>query len=273
MCFFRRHFFHSSFTIALIFGVTNLCFGQRRVATLSPLATELLFQLGRSNEIVTGIGSPTVPLTLPSPGEWFSPSLERLVKSGVNQVITNQGAISPLLHHGLETAGIQTFVFDIRDPKDFGREIRRLYSEVYGEIAPSWLTQWEECVSRKLIPKQTFTFIGFVWGDPPILFGRTVFLSRLIESLGGKNLLPGRIALDYPQASKEWLIAQKPDVVFIFDEFLKLTSIETLKNRYWPSYEPQLRILSADHFGRSSFAVFDHLGEITHAPEKICARP
>lgn len=273
MLFFRRHFLHSSFTIALFFGVSSVCLGGLKVATLSPLATELLYQLKKSDQIVAGIGSPTVPLTFPSPGEWFSPSLERLVRSQVNQVITNQGAISPALQHGLKTAGIPTFVFDIRATEDLGREVRRLYAEVYKEIPPPWLADWEACAFRKLVRQKPFTFVGFVWGDPPILLGRGVFLSQLIESLGGINLMPERVALDYPQASKEWLMAQRPDVVFVFDEFLMQTSMDTLKNTFWPNYSPNMRILPSDHFGRSSFAVFDYLSEITGKPEERCARP
>ncbi len=270
---FHRHFFHISFTIALVLGWVSRSLGEPRVATLSPLATELLYLLKKSDGIVTGIGSPTVPLAFPSPGEWFSPSLERLVKAKVNQVVTNQGALSPLLQHGLRTAGISTFVFDIRAPQDLSREVRRLYAQVYREAPPEWLNAWELCTSRKLVPQKPFTFVGFVWGDPPILLGRGVFLSQLIEALGGRNLLPKRIALDYPQASKEWLMAQRPDVVFVFDEFLKLTSPATLKNRFCPSYEPTLRVLPADHCGRSSLAVFDHLEEITAIPGESCARP
>lgn len=273
MWFLKRHNFHSSFTIGLFLLVGMEATGAHRVATLSPLATELLYQLGKSHEIVAGIGSPTVPLTFPSPGEWFSPSLERLVHTKVTQVISNQGAISPLLQHGLATARIPTFVFDIRKPQDLGDEVRRLYREVYHELPPSWLSPWEACVQRQLKAQKTFTFVGFVWGDPPILLGRNVFLSRLIEALGGKNLLPDRITLDYPQASKEWLMAQRPDVVFVFDEFLKLTSIEKLKNNFWPDFQPQLKVLPADHFGRSTFSVFDHLAEIAAVPEEPCARP
>jgi len=250
-----------------------------RLASLSPLSTEMLFQLGLGNQIVIGVASPGVPASqlLPSPGEWFSPSLEKLVRHQVQWVVTNQGALSLPLQRGLAAAKIPTFIFNIRDSADVAKESVRFFREVLGTEAPGWLKDWETCAHQKIQRQTSFTFLALVWGHPPILFGKETFLSRLIESLGGKNLVHTRLRIDYPQVSEEWLMTTQPEIVFVFDEFLKLETIEKLKHRYWATSQPQLRVLPAEHFGRSSFAMFDFLPELfpihQRAEGNPCARP
>lgn len=252
------------FAIWLHIGDVAAASKSLRLASLSPLATELLYELGQGPQIVMGVPSPGVPesQTLPRPGEWFAPSLERLVKTRVDWVITNAGALSPTLKRGLQAARLPVFVFDIRRPGDLVSEAERFFREVAGTAPPAWIARWQSCAFPRLRSRPPFRFLALVWGDPPILFGRPTFLSQVLEALGGTNLIPPRVGLDYPQISLEWLRSQSPDAVYLFDEFLQIEDGPKIAARLWPGKKIELRILPAQHFGRSAFTVFDHLSEL-----------
>lgn len=211
-----------------------------------------------------GSPSPAVPASqkLPSPGEWYSPSIERLMANRIEWAVSNVGAISPQTKRGLEVAGIRVFVFDIRGWEEIFTESERFLGTVLGEAAPtSWITDRKR-LAGYFSGTTSFTFIAFVWGDPAILFGRRTFLSRLIEKLGGKNLVPAHVPLDYPQLSKEWIMKQKPDRVFVFDEFLRGEDPKKMLSLFWKSPLPYSTVVPAQYFGRSSFTPLSHLEKI-----------
>jgi iron complex transport system substrate-binding protein len=69
---------------------------------------------------------------------------------------------------------------------------------------------------RAMLPKRTFTFACPIWKNPWMWCGGDTYVSRLVESAGGVNVLGDRTR--YPQIAIEDVLALKPDVTFLPDE-------------------------------------------------------
>jgi iron complex transport system substrate-binding protein len=65
-------------------------------------------------------------------------------------------------------------------------------------------------------PRSAFTFAVPIWKKPWMWCGGDTYVSNLVESVGGRNLL--RDHLRYPTLDPADVLALKPDIVFLPDE-------------------------------------------------------
>ncbi|HLJ74044.1 MAG TPA: helical backbone metal receptor [Thermoanaerobaculia bacterium] len=69
--------------------------------------------------------------------------------------------------------------------------------------------------------RRTFTFVVPIWKKPWMWCGGDTYVSHLVESAGGRNLLGDRQR--YPAIALDEVLAMKPDVVFLPDEPYEFT--------------------------------------------------
>jgi len=82
------------------------------------------------------------------------------------------------------------------------------------ERASQLVTQLRD--ARASLPKRSFSFACPIWKNPWMWCGGDTYVSHLIESAGGRNVLGDR--LRYPQIDVEEVLALHPDIVFLPDE-------------------------------------------------------
>lgn len=188
----------------------------RRVVSLVPSLTETLFELGAGDDVVAITDFCIFPpaLTLPRVGGTKNPRVDEI------------RALAPdLVHMNLEenlrrhAEQIEAFapVF-VSEPKSVGEvvtligQLGRIHGrrERAGELAAELR---EEIAS---LPKRSFTFACAIWKNPWMWCGGDTYVSRLIETAGGSNVLGDRHR--YPHMTPETVMAQRPDVVFLPDE-------------------------------------------------------
>jgi iron complex transport system substrate-binding protein len=187
-----------------------------RVVSLVPSITETLFELGAGDSVVAITDFCIFPPDLPLPrvGGTKNPRVEEI------------RALAPeLVHMNLEenlrrhADAIEEFapVF-VSEPKsvdDVEASITQLGAIHHrDERAKELVAQLRE--ERTSLPKRSFTFACPIWKNPWMWCGGDTYVSRLVESAGGVNVLGDR--LRYPQVALEDVLALKPNVTFLPDE-------------------------------------------------------
>jgi ABC-type Fe3+-hydroxamate transport system substrate-binding protein len=69
---------------------------------------------------------------------------------------------------------------------------------------------------RASLPRRSFSFACPIWKDPWMWCGGDTYVSRLVESAGGRNVIGDRVR--YPQLALEEVLSLRPDIVFLPDE-------------------------------------------------------
>lgn len=246
------------------FAALSLLAAPRLIST-SPQATEMLFQLGKGADLIATSQFSDYPeeaKSIPRVGPVFGIGVERILSMNPDWVITDPEASSAAMERGLAATSIRHFPLKVNSLHALFEGSEELLRRLYGERKNSTLDQHRRCVSA-LDPKENFTFVAFTWLTPPILFGRGTFISDVIKSTGGENLVPRDIKTNFPRVSVEWILRQRPHVMYFLTETPQDTSeAHRLAEYWWPVNTPPVKALPAAHFARGSFTPLRHLEEI-----------
>ena len=187
-----------------------------RVISLVPSITETLFELGAGDSVVAITDFCIFPadLALPRVGGTKNPRIDEIRALAPDLVHMNHE--ENLRRHG---QAIATFApVYVSEPKSVD-DVEALILQL-GEIhdrrtrAAELLALLRE--ERASLPKRTFTFACPIWKNPWMWCGGDTYVSRLVESAGGVNVLGDRTR--YPQIALDDVLALKPDVTFLPDE-------------------------------------------------------
>lgn len=188
----------------------------RRVVSLVPSVTETLFDLGAGDAVVAITDFCIFPegLELPRVGGTKNPRVEDI------------RALAPdLVHMNLEenlrrhADAIEQFapVF-VSEPKSVD-DVTTLIGHL-GELhhRRDRAAELAETLRAETaaMPRRSFTFACPIWKSPWMWCGGDTYVSRLVESAGGRNVLGDRAR--YPQIELEDVLASKPDIIFLPDE-------------------------------------------------------
>jgi len=187
-----------------------------RVVSLVPSITETLFELGAGEAIVAITDFCIFPpgLALPRVGGTKNPRVDEIRALAPDLVHMNLE--ENLRRHG---DAIESFapVF-VSEPKGV-EDVEMLIGQL-GEIHDR-RERASELVNalraeRASLSKRAFTFACPIWKNPWMWCGGDTYVSRLVETAGGTNVLGNRMR--YPQVALEEVLALRPDVVFLPDE-------------------------------------------------------
>ena len=188
----------------------------RRVISLVPSITETLFDLGAGDAVVGITDFCIFPpnLALPRLGGTKNPRVDEI------------RALEPdLVHMNLEenlrrhADAIETFApLFVSEPKSVD-DVAALIVELgalHGrrERGHELVERLDE--ERASLPKRAFTFACPIWKNPWMWCGGDTYVSRLVETAGGTNVLGDR--LRYPHVELQDVLALQPEVVFLPDE-------------------------------------------------------
>ena len=198
----------------------------RRIVSLNPASTELLFAVGAGPALVgrsQWCDWPAEAARLPSLGDAISPSLEAIVARRPDLVVLypsgqNAAAARRLRSLGIAVAQLRT---------DLVSDVPRL-APVLGalagrrtagdSLARAFEAELDAITEDTPAPGDARpTVFLLVWDQPPMTVGRGSFLTELIERAGGRNVFAD-LASSAAAISIEAVTARDPDLVLVTSE-------------------------------------------------------
>jgi ABC-type Fe3+-hydroxamate transport system substrate-binding protein len=186
----------------------------RRVVSLVPSLTETLFDLGAGDDVagITDFCIFPENVNKPRVGGTKNPHIEEIRALAPDLVYVNLEenlerhaqaieAFAPVFVTEPKTvddvAELITTLGVIHDRNDRARELNDELAQERGHVA-------------------SFTFAVPIWKKPWMWCGGDTYVSNLVESIGGRNVLHDETR--YPSLSLEQVLSLNPEVVFLPDE-------------------------------------------------------
>ncbi|HUF35215.1 MAG TPA: helical backbone metal receptor [Gemmatimonadales bacterium] len=190
----------------------------RRIASLIPATTELLFALGAGSSLVgrtAWCDYPAAAAEVPNLGDGITPNLETILAASPDLVILYNSAQNARAAARLRELGIPVLRLTTDALSDVGRVARKLGALTgHTRQADSLAAALDTALAAASVPPGPDSpgVLLLVWEQPPMTVGRGSFLSELVERAGGRNLF-GDIAGADATVSIEAIAVRDPDLV------------------------------------------------------------
>lgn len=246
----------------------------RRVVSLAPSSTELLFALGAGDRVVgrtTWCRYPAAAEQVPAVGDGINPNIEAVVARKPDLVVLYRSALNATAAEQLQRLGIPAVVLAQDRLADVARDARLLGALVERAAAGDSLARALDRLAATPPPPATASVVFIVWDNPATVIGAGSFLDELAQRAGARNVFAD-ITSPSATVSLETIAARDPDaVVLIADDTTRHDDPGYASRREWQAIRAvrQRRFvrLPADLFGRPSpradeaVQVFRHLLE------------
>jgi ABC-type Fe3+-hydroxamate transport system substrate-binding protein len=218
----------------------------RRVVSLLPSFTEILFAVGAGDRLVgrtTWCDYPPAALAVPSVGDGMPPNIEAVAARRPDLVVLYRSGPNAIAAQQLERLGIRTVLFDLNRLEDLGLVARRLGVLTGRRAAADSLAGVMDSIGSEPPAPSTKSLAFVVWDNPPIVIGAGSYLDRLAGLAGARNVFHD-IATPSAQVSIETIAARQPD-------FIAVVSDTAAPPRY--AGRPEWRVVPAVRKGRFLF--------------------
>lgn len=213
----------------------------KRIISLAPSVTEILFALGLQEEIagVTDFCDyPEAALNKPKIGGFINPSIEKIVSLKPDLIIgTREGNRMETIHR-LSGLGFSVFLID---SKSFDGVIRTIgnIGEIVGRqnesrrITRDMMARKEYVLAhtRSLPKPKVFFQVGYA---PIITVGRGTTADDLIRLAGGKSISEHE-SLNYPIYSIETILSKAPVIIIMSSMGSKIDCLNLVKT--WQNWK------------------------------------
>jgi iron complex transport system substrate-binding protein len=210
-----------------------------RLISLNPSLTAIVFRLGAGDALV-GIDDYSAQVLegvadLPRVGGLFDPSLEAVVALRPDRVLMVAGMNQQTHAERLERLGVEVEIYQnerldqvLENIERLGRLLDR---EDEAAARVKAILEMRRAVAAATAGRVRLATVAIVDRSPLYLVGRETFLDEMLASVGAQNL--GReLSQGYPQASIEWLISARPEL--LLDMTPGAEAAEAFWSR-WPS--------------------------------------
>jgi iron complex transport system substrate-binding protein len=191
----------------------------RRIVSLSPATTEMLFVLGAGGRLVGRShydAWPDSARLVPDLGDGIRPSVESVIAARPDLVVIYASADNRAAAVALHRAGISTLALRADRIAELRRALH-LLGLAAGDTARA--TRVADSVEATLARVRRATaglrrpaVFWHVWDAPLITIGRGSYLSDLVEIAGGRNIYDS-VSAPSPQISFEDLVRRSPEIV------------------------------------------------------------
>ena len=218
----------------------------RRIVSLLPSFTEMLFAIGAGDRLVgrtAWCDYPPAALAVPSVGDGIPPNVEAVAARRPDLVVLYRSGPNATAAEQLERLGIRTVLFDLNRLEELAPAARRLGVLTGRKAAGDSLARaMDSLVSQSpespTPSRKSLVFV--VWDNPPIVIGAGSYLDRLAGLAGARNVFHD-IAAPSAQVSIETIAARNPD-------FIAVLSDTAAPPRY--AGRPEWRVVPAVRKGR-----------------------
>lgn len=184
----------------------------RRVITLAPNVTEIVFAIG-AGETIVGTDDfsnfPAAVAKLPKVGG-MQPNIEKIVQLKPDLVLASTEGNHPNLARALAAAKIPLYVVRTDRLHQLAPAMQRLGEFLDAPRTTEAIRELEAAVAAQKRTRDSKTSVLFaVWTDPLYVAGRETFMDDLYELTGARNA----VAVNgWPQYSLESFVAAPPEV-------------------------------------------------------------
>lgn len=190
----------------------------RRIVSLAPHATELVFAAGAGAELVGVLSPADAPpeaARLPRVGDARALDLERIVSLKPDLVVA-WPYLAPAQVERLRSLGLPVYLSDPRTPEAIADDIRRLgvlsgHAQA-ATVAAAALHERIAALGQRERAAPKIRVFYEIWNQPLFTVGGAHLISAAIELCGGLNIFAS-LALPAPQVSVEAVLAASPDVI------------------------------------------------------------
>jgi iron complex transport system substrate-binding protein len=249
----------------------------KRIVSLAPSITEILFGIGLDDEIV-GVTDfcnyPPAALTKPKIA-YSQPNLESLVALEPQLVLAPPSFLRADLLAKLEQLKIPTFVLESKTVEDIFGHIQLLGRMVgraqEANAFTAALRKQVANLTKKVEGRPRPTILYVLNSEPLITVGPGSFIHHLIELAGGRNAAE-RANAPYPRLTMEEVLTQNPDILlFPIGEYEGIPQAEQDRWKRWETLravqEGKLFQVQSDLLNRPGPRVIEglrHLVKLLH---------
>lgn len=197
-----------------------------RVISLVPSLTETLFELGAGESVAAVTDYCLYPeaalASLPRIGGTKNPRIEAIRELGPDLIYVN---LEENLRRHADAIAEFAPVFatepkSVADVVDLLENLGRIHQ--CEEAAAEWIDRIEAELAQLASRSRPFTFACAIWKDPWMWCGGDTYVSDLVVSAGGENVLATEER--YPSKEIQEIASLKPELVFLPDEPYAFTS-------------------------------------------------
>lgn len=192
----------------------------KRIISLAPNLTEILFYLGLGDRII-GVTDfcdyPEEAKTKKKIGGMSNPSLEAIIMLKPDIVVMTTDGNPKEIEERLRSFKIRTYVFRARQMSEMANGIRELGAALgIKEKADSVANDIEKSLNkfRSNAVRKKRRILYIVWPEPLIVAGKGTAIDDAITLLGNENIA-SKAKTSYPKYSIEEIIRQSPDLIII----------------------------------------------------------
>jgi iron complex transport system substrate-binding protein len=191
----------------------------RRLVSLNPVITELVFALGSGDRLVGRTEScdyPAAAARVPSVGGWLPPNVEAVAARSPDLVVLYRGPTTAVTAARLRGFGIAALTLRTDHLADVSR-VARLLGSVLGarraadSLASSYDAALDQLRHATASPARP-TVALVTWDQPLIVLGAGSFVSEMVELAGARNVFDDISSSSVP-VSLEAIVARAPRVV------------------------------------------------------------
>jgi iron complex transport system substrate-binding protein len=191
----------------------------RRVVSLIPASTELLFAIGAGAGVVgrtSYCDHPAEAKAVPDLGDGIKPNIEAVIASRPDLVVLYNSGQNAAVAGRLREFGIAALRINT-DALSSVPKVAGILGKLTGHeaAADSLAAVFDTALNSATQPRAARRpkVLLLVWEQPPMTIGRGSFLSELVERAGGENLFDD-VASSSGVVSIEAVAARDPDLIF-----------------------------------------------------------
>lgn len=191
----------------------------RRIVSLNPVTTEILFALGAGGRVVGRTHwdlYPDAARAVSDLGNGIQPNVEAVVGVHPDLVVLYASQVNRAAARELRRAGIATLALRMDHLADFSRAVALLARSTGDSAAGAALVDSVERSLKQVrdrphpaVPPRVFWFI---WDPPLYTIGRGSYLDELVVIAGATNIFAD-IEAPSPQVTLEEIVRRNPDFI------------------------------------------------------------
>jgi len=228
----------------------------RRIVSLAPHATELLFAAGAGNRVVGVVGNSDYPAGArerPVVGNAASLNLEAIIALRPDLVVAWKSGNNGAALERLAGLGVAVFYSEPRRLEDVASNLQRLgtlagTAATAQSAARQFLEDYRQ-LAREYAGRATVRTFYQIWAQPLITVNGQHLISQVIGLCGGRNIFTGLDALA-PVVNREAVLVADPQIIIAggkpgerarqLDSWQAWTQVSAVKNRQLYLIDPDL---------------------------------
>ncbi len=199
--------------------IVTLAQPARRIISLAPHVTEILFAIGAGDRVIGRLGGSDFPpqaRAIPQVGRYNSLDLEAIVALKPDLVVAWASGTPPQQVRRIEALGIPVFRSEPRRILDVARDMERLGrlagTAVTAHQAADGFRQRYRSLRRAYAGRAPVRVFYEIWNRPLMTVNGSHLISDVLRLCGGSNVFADMSMLT-PRVSTEAVLARNPQVI------------------------------------------------------------